>query len=142
MSNRRKIISIVIISILVISAPFAIHWYVGVEGRHFGREAATEAVERANRANFAESEWNKLKELARNEDFRALIAEEFNNQCIDANWIFQLIIDSQYDDTDPQLAAILRELIPEPATADECAAADEDPQQAQDNQTTTTIDGG
>lgn len=136
---KKRLICLAVVAALAL--PFAIHWYVGFEARHFGSEAADEAVTRANRANFAESEWNKLKDLARNEDFRALIAEEFDNQCIDANWIFQLIIDNQYGDTDPQLAAILAELVPEPATQEECAAANEQPQDAQsdDSNTSTTV---
>ncbi len=142
MLNHKKIF-IVLLVIFAIALPFGIHWYVGYEARHFGREAADEAVSRANRANFAENEWNKLLRLARDEDFRTLIEQQLAEQCIDANYIVSLMIQSQYGETDSELANILTELLPEPASPEECAASIGDNQEAQpdgsEQDTTTTI---
>jgi len=129
--------------LVIIAAPIAIHWYVGVEARHFGREAAEEAKATVEHANFAETEWDKLVELFRDQDFRALIAQQLESQCIDANFLVQLIIQNQTDQNNEQAAAALSALLPDAATPEECAAENNDAQNAQpsDSISTTTTSG-
>ena len=129
--SKHKIVLLALTAVLALLVPIGIHQYVGYEARHFGREAANEAVARADRANFAESEWNKLLNLARDEDFRSIIEEQFADQCIDANYFIRLIIQSRYGQTDSELADVLAELLPEPATDDECVVPNEDNHEAQ-----------
>ncbi len=142
MSTRRYVTLCAVLLLGLITVGATVHWFVGVQARHFGSEAAEAAVDRANQADFAESEWNKLRAILEDADIRAILEEKFESQCIDASWVLQQIIQNSYGQDDEQLGQILAELVPEPATPEECEAAQqeelEEAESDNSNSTTTT----